>query len=168
MQQPCCPAGIPKERSMRLSESEIQLLLQSMLNACSNSSKDQHQQMLLLRNGMLFSLLWQSCFRGFNAEALRLDNIVLPSGESALPYLMPATVLQAGAVLRLLPDQTKDKKGGHCRITLTRDVMCCSTWLEMAMHCHAAAGQPIINHIIRPLGSNTKQFAEKPMTCSNA
>ena len=72
-----------------------------MLNACVNHNTDQHQQMLLLRDAMLFSLLWQSYLRGFSAVALRLDNIVLPNGESALPnrILMPTTVLSAGAML---------------------------------------------------------------------
>jgi len=89
-----------------------------------------------------------------------LDNIVLPTGENAVPYLVPESRLQAGAVLHLLPDTTKNKKGGHCKITLTRDVMCFSTWFQMAVHHHAAAGQPITNYITRPLGVGTKQFAE--------
>ena len=84
------------------------------------------------------------------------------------PYLVPESRLQAGAVLHLLPDTTKNKKGGHCKVTLTRDVMCFSTWFQMAVHHHAAAGQPITNYITRPRGVGTKQFAEKPMTCSNA
>ncbi len=138
----------------------MQLLLQSMHQTCNSSSTDPHQQMLLLQDGMLFSLLWQSCLRGFNAGALRLDNIVLPTGENAVPYLVPESRLQAGAVLHLLPDTTKNKKGGHCKITLTRDVMCFSTWFQMAVHHHAAAGQPITNYITRPLGVGTKQFAE--------
>jgi len=83
-------------------------------------------------------------------------------------YLVPESRLQAGAVLHLLPDTTKNKKGGHCKVTLTRDVMCFSTWFQMAVHHHAAAGQPITNYITRPRGVGTKQFAEKPMTCSNA
>ena len=53
-----------------------------------------------------------------HAGALRLGNIVLPTGENAVPYLVPESRLQAGAVLHLLPDTTKNKKGGHCRITL--------------------------------------------------
>jgi len=75
-------------------------------------------------------------------------------------YLVPESRLQAGAVLHLLPDTTKNKKGGHCKVTLTRDVMCFSTWFQMAVHHHAAAGQPITNYITRPLGVGTKQFAE--------
>lgn len=34
---------------------------------CNSSNTDTHEQLLLLRDGMLFSILWQSCFRGFNA-----------------------------------------------------------------------------------------------------
>lgn len=37
----------------------------------------------------------------------------------------------------------------------------------MAVHYHAAEGQPIISYIIRSLGLRSKQFAEKLMTCSN-
>ncbi len=156
--------GYQKKGAVPLTEAEMQLLLQSMLQTCNSSRTDPHQQMILLRDGMLFSLLWQSCLRGFNAGALRLDNIVLPTGANAVPYLVPELRLQAGAVPHLLPDTTKNKKGGHCKITLTRDVMRFSTWFQMAVHHHAAAGQPIT----RPLGVGTKQFAEKPMTCSNA
>ena len=62
-----------------------------MLNLCNSSSSDldldTHEQLLLLRDGMLFSLLWKSCFRGFNAGSLRLDNILLPDGASAVPFL---------------------------------------------------------------------------------
>ena len=65
---------------------------------------------------------------------------------------MPQLRLQAGAVLHLLPDTTKNKKGGHCKITLTNDLMCFSTWFQMVAHHYATAGQPITNHIIRPLG----------------
>ncbi|KAA6429100.1 MAG: hypothetical protein FRX49_01210 [Trebouxia sp. A1-2] len=92
---------------------------------------------------MLFSLLWQSCLKGLQRSALRLDKIVLPTAERALPYLVP----EAGAVLHLLPDTTKNKKGGHCKFILTRDVMCFSTWFQMAVYHCADAGQPITDHI---------------------
>jgi len=139
-----------------------------MHNSYSSTSTDPNQQILLLRDGMLFSLLWQSCLSSVNAGALRLDNIVMPTGESAVPHLVPDLKLQAGAVLHLLPDTTKNMKSGHCNTTVSRDVMCFSTWFQMAVHYHAAEGQPITNCIIRPLGEGTKQFAEKPMTCSHA
>ncbi len=40
---------------------------------------------------------------------------------------------QAGAVLHLLADTTKNKKGGHHKIILSRDMMCFSTWFQMAV-----------------------------------
>ncbi len=55
----------------------MQLLLQSMKQTCKSSSTDIHQQMPLLRDGMLSSLLGQSCLRGFNAGALRLVKVLL-------------------------------------------------------------------------------------------
>ena len=52
--------GYQKRGASPLTEAEMQLLLQSMLNQCNSSSTDTHAQLLLLRDGMLFSLLWQS------------------------------------------------------------------------------------------------------------
>ncbi len=60
-----------------------------MHKTCKNSSTDPHQQMLVLQDGMLFILLWQLCLRGFNADALRLTSIVLPTIENAVPYVVP-------------------------------------------------------------------------------
>jgi len=99
--------GYQKKGAVPLTEVEMQLLLQSMHKTCNSSSTDPHQHMLLMRDGMLFSLLWQSCLRGFNAGALRLDNVVLPTGENTVPYLVPELRPQAGAVLHLLSDSTK-------------------------------------------------------------
>ena len=42
-----------------------------------------------MRDGIQFILLWQSCLRSLNAGALRLDNIVVPNGENAVPHLVP-------------------------------------------------------------------------------
>ena len=105
--------GYQKKGAVPSTEAEMQLLLQSLATTCSNSDTDAHERLLLLRDGMLFSLLWQLCFRGFNAGSLRLDNIALPTGESALPYVIPDMQLHAGAVLHLLPDTTKNETGGH-------------------------------------------------------
>ncbi len=35
----------------------------------------------------------------------------------------PESSLQAGAVLRLVPDTTKNKKAGHCKVILTSDAI---------------------------------------------
>ena len=93
--------------------------------SCS-SNTDQRELLVLLRDGMLFSLLWQTCFRGYNAGALRPDNIWLPTGESAVPYLTPVSKLQAGSVLHLLPNTTDNQKDGCCKTVLSCGVMCFS------------------------------------------
>lgn len=160
--------GYQKKGAVPLSQAEMHLLLSSMEQQY-HSTTDSAQLLLLTRDALLFSMLWQTCFRGFNAGAVRLDNIVLPTGGSALPFLVPATTLAAGAVLHVLPDNTKNKKGGHCPVTLTCDVLCFSTWLERATHHYAVAGQPITNFLTRPLQPGSKTlFAEKPMSSSNA
>ena len=53
-------------------------------------------------------------------------------------------------------------------VTLTCDILCLCKWLQLAVHHHAAAGQPITNFLARPLQLSTKQYVEKGMTCSNA
>ena len=66
----------------------------------------------------LYTLLGSSgdcTILGFNASALRLDNIVfsnLPTRGKALPYLVPQLKVHAGAMLHLLPDTTKTRKEG--------------------------------------------------------
>ena len=159
--------GYQKKGAEPLSEAQMHILLESMYRSC-NSNMEQHQLLLVLRDGLLFSLLWQTCFRGNNAGSLRLDNIQLPTGETAVPYLTPVRRLQAGSVLHLLPDTTKNKKGGHCKVFLSCDVMCFSTWLQLAVCHYAEAGQPITNSLTRPLSVGTKRFTEQPRTCSNA
>lgn len=94
-------------------KTEMQLLLQSMRDNCSNTGTDSNYQMLLLRDGMLFSLLWQLVFGGCSAGAPTLNHVVLPTSESAVPHQVPDAKLQAAAVLNLLPDTTKNKQGGH-------------------------------------------------------
>ena len=49
-----------KKAAVPLTEAEMQLLLRSkiMIQTCNSSSADPDQQMLLLQDGMLFSLLW--------------------------------------------------------------------------------------------------------------
>lgn len=64
-------------------------------------------------------------------------------------------------MLHLLPDTTKNKKGGHCMVILTYGALCMSTWLQLAVHHYAAAGQPITNFLTRPLQLGTKVFTEK-------
>ena len=133
-----------------------------------NQFSSSTRQLLMLQDGLLLSLLWQTCFRGFNAAGVRLDNIVLPTGGHPVAFLVPTRKLPAGATVHLLPDTTKNRKRGHCSFTLTCHVLYFTTWLQLMTHHYAAAGQPVTNFITRPLAVGTKQLAEKYMTCSNA
>lgn len=65
------------------------------------------------------------------------------------------------------PDHIKSKKGEHCSITLTCNVLCFSTWLQLAVHHYSAAGRPVTNHITRPLQVGSQVFAEKATSSSN-
>lgn len=51
----------------------------------------------------------------FQCGSIGTRNIVLPTGESAVPYLMPEMKLQAGATPHLLPDTTRN--GGTAQST---------------------------------------------------
>ena len=107
---------IPQPRSQAwigavpLEEAEMLQLLDRLCHDLKSAPLE--QQLLLVRDGLILSLLWQSCFRGFNAGAVRLDNLVLPTGGSAIPYLLPKLGMQAGAKLHILPNCTKNKRGG--------------------------------------------------------
>ena len=67
---------------MPLSKGEMHTLLSSMQQMLSHTT-DSAQQLLIVRDGLLLSILWQTCYRGFNAGGIRLDNIVLPTGGRA-------------------------------------------------------------------------------------
>ena len=125
-----------------------------------------HTRLLLIRDGLLISMLWQSCFRGFNVGDLRLDNIRTPTNSPAIPFLAPKLLLQPNSQLHLHPDTTKNRKGGYCMVTISGGIMCFTTWLQLAVSAYEEANQPITNHIVRPLHKGTHIFAEKGMTSS--
>ncbi|KAL0020901.1 hypothetical protein WJX77_008863 [Trebouxia sp. C0004] len=157
--------GYQKRGAVPLEDTEMLQLLEHM---CSDlTAAPLQEQLLLVRDGLVFSLLWQTCFRGFNAGGVRLDNLVLPTGGSALPYLLPQLGMKTGAKLHLKPDHTKNKKGGHCQITVTCDPLCFTSWLRPAVALYASAGRPITNFLTRPLDKGTQVNAEKGLT-SNA
>ena len=124
--------GYQKKGAVPLTQPEMHTMLSSMFQLLLKTT-DQAQKLLLVRDGLLFSILWQTCYRGFNAGGVRLENIVLPTGGSAMAFLVP-NKLPAGARLHLLPDTTRNKKGGHCTVTLSCDVLCLSSWLQLAVH----------------------------------
>jgi len=74
-------ARYEKKGAVPLTEAEVHLLLNNMHNQFS-SITNSTQQLLMLRDGPLFNRcsIWQTCFNGFNAGGVRLDNIVLPTG----------------------------------------------------------------------------------------
>ncbi len=123
-------------------------------------------RLLLIRDGLIISMLWQSCFRGFNVGELRLSNFKTPTNSPAIPFLVPEMTLQAGSQLHIFPDVTKNRKGGHCTVTLSCDIMCFTTWLQLAVESSEDLKQPITNYIVRPLQRGTKVFAEKGLSSS--
>ena len=123
-------------------------------------------KLLLLRDGLIISMLWQSCFRGFNVGELRLENVRMPTNSPAIPFLVPQNLLQPNAQLHIHPDHTKNRKGGYCTVTISCDIMCFTTWLQLLVNASEEAKQPITNHLVRPLQRGTHTFAEKGMTSS--
>ena len=124
------------------------------------------ERLLLIRDGLIVSMLWQSCFRGFNVGEMRLSNLKTPTNSPAVPFIVPNIVLPPGAQLHIYPDVTKNRKGGHCVVTLSCDVMCFTTWLQLAVQAYEEDMQPITNYFVRPLQKGTKVFAEKGMSSS--
>ena len=69
-------ASLDKKGAVPLTEAEIHTMLSSIKHMLDQTAS--HEQQLLLRDDLLFSILWQTCFRGCNAGSIRLDNIALP------------------------------------------------------------------------------------------
>ncbi|KAA6417920.1 MAG: hypothetical protein FRX49_12078 [Trebouxia sp. A1-2] len=159
--------GYEKKAAVPITQAEILQLLQYLHQ--KQASQTGTKKLLSIRDGLAICILWQSCFRGFNAGGMRLDNIRLPtdgSKGSAVPFLLPHSTLAPGSQLNLKPDVTKNKKGGSCTITLTGDMLCISTWLPLAVETYAAEGQPITSFLVRPLQCNQRTFQEAGMTSS--
>ena len=97
---------------------------------------------------------------------LRLSNFKTPTNSPAIPFLVPKMTLQAGSQLHIFPDVTNNCKGGHCILTLSCDIMCFTTWLQLAVETSKDLNQPSTNYIVRPLQRGTKVFAEKGMSSS--
>ena len=143
---------------------KVKTLLQHLLHQQQHSAEA--DKLLLIRDGLIISMLWQSCFRGFNVGGLRLSNLKTPTNGPATPFIIPQLTLQPRAQLHLFPDVTKNRRGGHCTVTLSCDIMCFTAWLQLAAAAYEEAKQPITNYVVRPLHKGTKTFAEKPMTSS--
>ena len=144
---------------------KIHALLEFLL--CKQQTLTGKHRLLLIRDGLVISMLWQSCFRGFNVRELRLENIRTPTNSPAILFIVPKLVLQPNSRLHIHPDVTKNRKGGFCTVTVSADIMCFSTWLQLAVTAYEEAQQPITNYLLRPLAKGTQTFAEKGMT-SNA
>lgn len=143
---------------------KIQVMLEFLMT--KQQSMSGSDKLLLISDGLIISLLWQSCFRGFNVGELRLENIRTPTNSPAIPLITPNLLLQPHVQLHLHPDATKSRKGGYCTVTISGDLMCFTTWLQLAVSAYDAAQQPITNHLVRPLQRGTQSFAEKGMTSS--
>lgn len=116
-------------------------LLTSVLHLSSPSNE---APLLLVKDGLLFTLLGQPCFRGFYAGNVRLDNLVLPMAGSAVPPLLPCLGMGAGAKLHVKPDCTKNKTRGRGQLTLICASFCFTSWLHQACPfccCHSAHHQ---------------------------
>ena len=156
--------GYEQRASEPIYSSKIKAMLQFLMSKQQGlASKD---QLLLLRDGLIISMLWQTCFRGFNVGDIRLDNIRTPTNSPAIPFLVPQVLLQPNSQLHIHPDVTKNRKGGHSTVTISSDIMCFTTWLQLLVTSSEEARQPITNYIVRPLHKGTHTFAEKGMTSS--
>ena len=82
---------------------------------------------------------------------LWLENIRTPTNSPAIPFIVPQLVLQPNSQLHIYPDVTKNRKGGYCTVIISGDLMCFTTWLQLAVTVYEEAQQPITYYIVRPL-----------------
>ena len=153
--------GYEQRASEPIYSSKIQAMLQLLMSKQQGlACKD---QLLLLRDGLIISMLWQTCFRGFNVGDIRLENIRTSTNSPAIPFLVPQIVLQPNSQSHIHPDVTR--KGA---VTISSDIMCFTTWLPLLIIASDEAKQPITNtnHVVGPLHKGIHTFAEKGMTSS--
>ncbi len=111
--------GYQKRGAVPLEEADmIQLLQQLYLQQQTLTGT---YQLLPLRDGFTFSLLWQSCFRKFNADGIRLQNIALPAGDlsnafSTLFHTSAAT--RSSAALHPRDYQKLERRTLKCHLDL--------------------------------------------------
>lgn len=135
----------------------MQQLLSHMTAALAQAT--QPQRLLLLRDGLLFSLLWQSCFRGFNDCPTLCYLLGVVHSLTSTP----------SCCCNQVPKYTSFQmppKGGHCSLTFSSNLLCFTSWLQPASALYADAGQLIANFLTRPLIEGSQLFAEKPMSCT--
>ncbi len=58
------------------------------------------------------------------------------------------TVINNALLVHIFPNVTKYRKGGHCTVILSCDIMCFTTWLQLAVESSVDLKQPIINCIV--------------------
>ena len=79
----------------------------------------------MLQDGLLPSVLWQTCFRGFDAGRIRLNNIVLPTGGNAEAFLVLTRKLPATAATTMSNNHAataSTSNGNHCYHCTMADV----------------------------------------------
>ena len=93
------PRDMNKRAAEPIYSGKIKAMLEFlMLKQQTLPGKD---KLLLIRDGLLISMLWQSCFRGFNVGKLRLENIKTPTNSPAIPFIVPQLVLQPNYQLHI-------------------------------------------------------------------
>lgn len=122
--------------ALNSTQAKLHTLVSSMNKMLSNTT-DPAQQLVLVCCSAYYN---RHATGSVMPEVSAWKHIVLPT----VPYLVP-NKLPHGALLHMLPENTKNMKGGHSSATLTCDVSCLSTWLQLAVAHNAAAGASIAN-----------------------
>ena len=156
--------GFRQTSATPLNSEQAQQLLQHMYTALQTSTAAKQTQML--RDGTMMCLLWVTKLRPANIGHLRLQELKTQDGRQAAPADIPE-----GGALYIQPLHTKTNKRPEGRILMTRQPaahMCGIGWLQTLLAHSQATGQPIKDHIIRPLSksSGLTAFEEKGMDTS--
>lgn len=93
--------------ALPFTQPEMHMLLGSTHELCRMTA-DQAQKLLLVWHGSLVNLLWQSCFRVFNQWLSNCTSMQCQLETVHAPWMM----LVARAKMHIIPDSTKNKKGG--------------------------------------------------------
>ena len=156
--------------AQELTSGKMQSLL-GYLHGCM-AEPDPIKRHAIARDGLAFSILWQTGGRGANAGPLTAHDFVTLDGNPAFPFIHPTCQLAAGTIIQVTPQRLKTCLGRNKEPmfihTLPRDqaAMCPTHWWQLCLQTAQACGYQVSqsDFIARTLGRGNRSVKSDPIS----
>lgn len=160
--------GFSSTGAKELSTTKVLALLQHLQRQLLEPNPMQRH--LAARDGFAFSFLWETGARGVTAGVLKTPDILLPTGQPALPLIWPTLQLPSGSQVLIIPKQLKTCIGRNTQalhVTVQpgdASATCPIYWLRQCLTTAAACNFPITpgSPIVRTLMKGSLAVSDKP------